>query len=323
LNAEFLLGKFSQVKKVSIITALHNKAPYVGETIRSVLAQTMTEWEMIVVENGSTDGGPEIVRQFADRRIRLVESSKRGPGVARNKGMEHATGEWILFLDADDLLPADYLNERMALAEEKPAADLLVGCWNEFKDGQSAQVLRRPPAFGQTTKLLEQSAIAFAPWAPHAAMIQRQRITSDLVWPEALDGMQSEDTAFWFPVICDASIAWTEQSPVLYRVQSLNSRNEIHDVDKWVKATIGVINHNVDFLYRKGRQPDAEQCASIVRVLESSYRLGLAHHSRPAAHLALEQATTWLKKASTSSTSMFLRRNLGLRLFNLLRYGVI
>jgi glycosyltransferase involved in cell wall biosynthesis len=309
--------------RFSIITPLFNKQNYIGETIRSVLAQTLPDWEMIVVDNGSTDGGPEVVRQYPDPRVRLVESPKRGPGAARNFGLAQAQGEWILFLDADDLIDADYLLHRKNLAESHPAADLHVGCWEEFKDGQTARVLRQPPAYGQPTKILEQSAIAFAPWAPHAATVKRRRLTPDLYWPEALDQRQSEDTAFWFPVICGASIAWTQQSPALYRVQSASSRNEIHDAEKWIRAIIGVINHNVDFLRRKGSRPDAEQCASIVRVLESSYRLGLAKHSRPAANLALEQATFWLSQFPASSRPMALRKHLGLRLFNLIRYGVI
>ena len=60
--------------KVSIITPLHNKGPYVEETLCSVLAQTMPDWELIVVENGSTDNGPEVVRKLPDSRIQLVVS---------------------------------------------------------------------------------------------------------------------------------------------------------------------------------------------------------------------------------------------------------
>lgn len=72
---------------VSIITALHNKYDYIAETIASVQSQTHRDWEMIVVENGSTDDGPEIVRRMAsaDSRIRLFVSERQGPGAARNE----------------------------------------------------------------------------------------------------------------------------------------------------------------------------------------------------------------------------------------------
>jgi glycosyltransferase involved in cell wall biosynthesis len=311
------------MKSVSIVTPLFNKEPYVGETIRSVLAQTMQDWEMIVVDNGSTDHGPGVVRQFSDSRIALVDSPKRGPGAARNFGLNRATGEWVLFLDADDLIEPDFLSNRMLLAKTNPAAELLVGSWEEFTDGQATRVLRQPTAFRQPAKSLEQSAIAFAPWALHAALIKRSRLRPDLNWPEALDGMPSEDTAFWFPVVYGATIAWTEQAGALYRVQLADSRNTILDSDRWIRAVMGVIDHNVEFLRGKGDSPDAGQCASIFRVLESTYRLALTKRSRTAAGLALSQAKVWLAKCPSSSLTVALRKYLGLRLFNLARYGVI
>ena len=79
---------------VSIITPLLNKGPHVEETVRSVQAQTFGDWGMIVVDNGSRDGGPHRVRKWtvADRRIQLVSSAKHGPGAARSSGLAQAAG---------------------------------------------------------------------------------------------------------------------------------------------------------------------------------------------------------------------------------------
>jgi hypothetical protein len=312
-----------KMPRVSIITALYNKEPYVAETVRSVLKQTVSDWELIVVDNGSTDNGPAIVRQFADLRIRLVASPRQGPGAARNFGLRLATGEWILFLDADDLIEMDYLEERLELLKQQPQAGLLVGCWKEFRDDSRTHLFRRPAAAGQATKALEQTAIAFAPWALHAALVRRARLITDLHWPEHLDGYPSEDAAFWFPVILDASVAWSARAGALYRVQTASSRNEIGDAEQWTRAVTEVIKHNVAFLTARGRCPDAEQCANIVRVLESTYRVALGKQNRAAARLALAQAKVWLKASPTASLSIAGRKLLGLRLFNLLRFGTI
>ncbi len=309
--------------RVSVVTALHNKALYVADTVRSVLAQTMTDWEMIVVENGSTDNGPDVVRQFEDRRIKLITSPKIGPGSARNFGLGLATGEWILFLDADDLINPDFLRERISLADQNPGTDLLVGCWEEFSDSRNARARRQPTGFGQRPRVLEQNAIAFAPWALHAAMVRRSRLTPDLRWQEEFDGFPSEDTAFWFPVILDAKIAWTTQAGALYRTGTTDSRNEIKDAERWARAVISIIGHNLAILEGKGREPDSEQCANIARVFESNYRMALARRSRPVAVLALEEATRWLKKYTGFSPSMMARKVFGIRLFNLVRFGTI
>lgn len=309
--------------RVSIITALYDKELYVADTIRSVLAQTLPDWELIVVNNGSTDKGPVIVRQFSDPRIRLVVSPKQGPGAARNFGLSLATGGWILFLDADDLIERDYLEERFELLKQHPQADLLVGCWKEFRDDPETHFFRCPTAAGQRTKVLEQSAIAFTPWALHAALVRHARLTPDLRWPEELDGHPSEDTAFWFPVIFGASVAWSRRAGALYRVQTAASRNEIRDADEWIRAVTEVIQHNVAFLKARGGFPDAEQCANIVRVFESTYRIALKQGAREAASLALARGNHWLGKYPPTSWAMAARKILGLRLFNLARHRAI
>ena len=114
---------------ISVITPLYNKGAYVAETIRSVLAQTVSDWEMIIVENGSTDDGPELVGQFLDSRIRLVDSVKRGPSAARNVGINLAAGEWLLFLDADDLIEKTYLERRLIAGSVDAFAKVVAGPW--------------------------------------------------------------------------------------------------------------------------------------------------------------------------------------------------
>ena len=77
---------------VSIITPLYNKAIYITDTIKSMLSQTYLDWEMLVVDNGSTDGSWEKAQQFQDSRIHFLQSPKQGPGAARNYGLTFAQG---------------------------------------------------------------------------------------------------------------------------------------------------------------------------------------------------------------------------------------
>lgn len=92
--------------KISIIIPLYNKGNNIKETILSVLNQTYEDFELLIVDDGSTDNSSDIVKSINDRRIRYVYKENGGPSSARNYGVQHALYDWILFLDADDqLLP--------------------------------------------------------------------------------------------------------------------------------------------------------------------------------------------------------------------------
>lgn len=102
---------------ISVITPMYNASKYIQETIESVLAQTYTNWEMIIVDNYSTDKSTELVSNFTskDSRIRLVrlDYNSGGPARPRNIGIEHAKGEYIAFLDADDVWLEEKLQKQV------------------------------------------------------------------------------------------------------------------------------------------------------------------------------------------------------------------
>ncbi len=111
-------------EKVSIITPCYNGAKYIGETIESVQAQNYTDWEMLIVNDGSSDDSEKIVSSYAakDPRITLINQKNGGSANARNNGIRHATGRYIALLDADDLWNPDFLSSQIAFLKEKNAA---------------------------------------------------------------------------------------------------------------------------------------------------------------------------------------------------------
>lgn len=105
---------------VSIVTPTWNSERFLAETIESVLAQSFADWELLLVDDASTDRTPEIARRFAarDRRVRPFRLGRRsGPGAARNLALDEARGRWIAFLDSDDLWLPDKLAHQLAFAE--------------------------------------------------------------------------------------------------------------------------------------------------------------------------------------------------------------
>ena len=112
-----------------IVIPMHNKGPHVVRSIRSVLAQTFQDFEVIVVDDASTDGGAEVVKSFNDSRIRLLHRSTPGPGgyAARNLGTQQSRAEWVAFLDADDEWTPEHLENYARLIVDYPHAGVL-GC---------------------------------------------------------------------------------------------------------------------------------------------------------------------------------------------------
>lgn len=106
---------------VSIITPCFNGSKYVAETIDSVLAQSYTQWEMIIVDDGSKDNSVDIIRSYMekDNRIILIQQPNGGSANARNHGIREAQGQYIALLDADDLWEYNFLEEQIRFMKDK------------------------------------------------------------------------------------------------------------------------------------------------------------------------------------------------------------
>jgi len=306
---------------VSIITPLHNKAEYVAETIRSVQAQSIGDWEMIVVENGSGDGGPDMVQAIAkeDPRVRLlVLEEGRGPGRARNCGLAAATGEWVLFLDSDDLLAPDYLADRLSVRAASPEAGIIAGPWVEFRPGvepQSGSVMQ-PAGYQDSRERVLVAAIAFAPWAVHAAIVRRALLRDELQWDPAVDHLPSEDSVFWFRVVCTAALAWACGAGAYYRVGTTNSRNEVRTFDRWVEASRRVVHCNAEYVRRRGISISPKQRHCIVHVLEGLYLQALEKGAQHSAHCLESDLNKWLGQTGWGNPGMAARQFFGVARFN-------
>jgi len=105
---------------VSIIIPLYNAEAYIAECIKSVLAQTWPNIEVIIIDDGSTDNSAALAETFASDTVRLYRQANKGASAARNYGLKQAKGKYIQFLDADDLLSADKIEAQVGLLEQNP-----------------------------------------------------------------------------------------------------------------------------------------------------------------------------------------------------------
>lgn len=127
---------------VSIITPVYNAERFVSQTIDSVLAQTYSNWEMIIINDGSKDNSAQIIEEYQkkDSRIKFFTQKNAGSAAARNNGIRRAEGQYIALLDADDLWDNNFLDSQLSLMNEKKA--LLVYASHRRIDERSEECLK-------------------------------------------------------------------------------------------------------------------------------------------------------------------------------------
>lgn len=178
--------------RFSVVMPLFNKAPHVEAAVRSALGQSLSPAEVIVVDDGSTDGSREIVQAIDDTRLRILSRSPPGPGgyAARNLGVEAAEAEWVAFLDADDLWHVDHL---ASLADSIASCGGAVGCafagaelvFAGRRDLRPMSLPHLPPrkALGITDMLQAWLAIGHCPLWTSAVAIRRDVLIEAGLFP--------------------------------------------------------------------------------------------------------------------------------------------
>jgi glycosyltransferase involved in cell wall biosynthesis len=125
--------------RVSVIIPTYNRARFLGEAAASVLAQTYRDYEVIIIDDGSTDNTPEVVSQFPPV-VKYFRQENRGVSAARNRGIEMTSGEFLAFLDSDDILIEDALQKNVLFLDQHPEAGFCYG--QVYKIDEDGRLLR-------------------------------------------------------------------------------------------------------------------------------------------------------------------------------------
>lgn len=126
---------------LSVIIPLYNKQDYILNTLNSVLSQEFNDYEVVIVDDGSTDKSVQIVKSILDKRIRIFRKDNGGPASARNYGVKMAKGKWVLFLDGDDTLVENMLTMVADFIHKKRFADVF--SYNRYIDSNGKRYLKK------------------------------------------------------------------------------------------------------------------------------------------------------------------------------------
>ena len=127
--------------KVSVVIPAYNAQQYLGETLDCLAVQTLREIEVLVVDDGSADSTPEILREYSEKYpfIRAIRQENAGVAAARNRGIQEAAGEYLYFLDSDDLIEPDALEQLYQTARQHEAELVICKIQNFSRTGTSWQ----------------------------------------------------------------------------------------------------------------------------------------------------------------------------------------
>jgi glycosyltransferase involved in cell wall biosynthesis len=232
---------------VSILIPCHNAAPWLAQTLESALAQTWPHTEIILIDDGSTDDSREIARSFEARGVRVLRQPNRGAASARNAGLAAARGDYLQFLDADDLLTSEKVALQVTLLEER-SQECIASCrWGRFHNEPS------------TARFVDDAVFRdFAPMDylllhvggkrmmhPAAWLVPRRVAESAGRWDETLS-LNDDGEYFARVVLASRGIAHSTAGASLYRSQlpgSLSRRCDRRAFESLVRSVELIAGH--------------------------------------------------------------------------------
>lgn len=204
---------------ISIIIPLYNKESTIERAVASVIAQNIEGWELIVVDDGSIDKGPAIVRCFSDQRIRVVHQSNAGVSAARNYGVELASSEIVAFLDADDYWDPGHLANLESLVASFPTASMFATAYF-FADerGRARKVRVRDDNNGteqvQMSDYFADAADYDEPIHSSAVAVCRSALRKIGGFPHGVGS--GEDLLTWARLACFGTVGYSKRATAYY-----------------------------------------------------------------------------------------------------------
>lgn len=213
-------------KMISVIIPLYNKETLISKTIQSVLSQSYSDYEVIVINDGSSDNSVNVVEAFHSEKIRIISQKNAGVSAARNRGIEEAQGEYVAFLDADDEWSPDYLENQMSLAHQFPECDVVAHSYVFCRNGAMVHPRLNGVPFSGDEGVLENyfkvSCLSDPPISTISVMVKRCAIKKVGGFPVGIKS--GEDLLVWARLALQFKIAYCLHPLAVYNQGYSNPR---------------------------------------------------------------------------------------------------
>jgi glycosyltransferase involved in cell wall biosynthesis len=230
---------------VSVVIPAYNVERYLAETIRSVLDQSYDDYEIIVVDDGSSDRTLEIAKSF-EPRIRALTKTNGGPASARNLAIRNSRGDYIAFLDSDDLWTPDKLERQVALFENNPTVGLTYSEALMFTEDNGERKIRGRIGFTLNPSF---RSLLFGDYIPNSTvMIRRACVDKVGLLNERRELIGVEDYEYWMRVAKHFTMIGIPRPLAHYRIREGNLMGDGSDINKGLNLSIAAI-HEIERLY--------------------------------------------------------------------------
>jgi glycosyltransferase involved in cell wall biosynthesis len=262
----------------SIVVPLWNKRDTVRETVGSVLAQSYAEFELIVVDDGSTDDSVAMLAGVDDPRLRILRQANGGAGLARNAGIAAAKADWIAFLDADDLWLSDHLAELDRVRARFPQAGLIGTAYLQTDGGGSYRPPRPAPGRLQEINFFERIARGEPALSSSSAAVSRRTVAAVGDFPADRLG---QDMRYWMRIALAMPVAVSTRRTAIYRPLPTGLSASIGSL--WRGRTLSGprdVSHRIAFLLDRYDAAPAALKPGIDRFIDRDFRWCLRNSAR-------------------------------------------
>jgi glycosyltransferase involved in cell wall biosynthesis len=232
---------------VSIIIPCLNAAPWLAKTISSCLSQTYQNIEVMFVDNGSSDGSVEIAKQFEGPKLLIAYCERKGASAARNEGLHRAQGNFIQYLDADDILASDKIEIQINKLAESPQNTIANGAWARFKNDPSEAVFEPEAVWRDCSpqEFLISSWLGGGMMPLFGWLSPRLQVTLAGLWDESLS-VNDDGDYFTRVALASSGITFCGNAKGFYRTQAsstLSQRADREAAESDFKAIHQSCNH--------------------------------------------------------------------------------
>lgn len=214
--------------KFSVVIPLYNKQQSIVNTILSVFKQSYQNFEIVIIDDGSTDSSVDAVKSISDERIRLIHQENQGVSAARNRGIEEAKYEWIAFLDGDDLWGNNHLEEVNKMMTVFPNEKVYVTSF-EYSDKRVMYKHKREDSIFKIENYFKEAIRENLMWTS-IVVVHKSCFDAIGFFNQIL--VRGEDLDVWARLAKKYQIVKSEKITALYRVDSENRTDIIKDVEK-------------------------------------------------------------------------------------------